>query len=95
METQEITSESIPKQKPDYRLEQMDNELLLYHLQETRILYCNPTASLIWQLCDGQRNVGELTALLCEAYPEAAQDIPEDVQTSIGELVKAGCLEFL
>jgi hypothetical protein len=56
-----------PKQKPDYRLEVLDNELLLYHLNETKILYCNQTASLIWQLCDGQHTVADITMLISDA----------------------------
>ena len=57
-----MTSVNKPRRKPDYRLEAIDNELLLYHPAETKILYCNETASLIWQLCDGQRTLQEITS---------------------------------
>ena len=70
---------SKPKQKPGYRLEMLDNEFLLYHLSETTILYCNQTASLIWQLCDGRHTVKEIRILLSEAYPESAETVVADV----------------
>ena len=63
---------SRPKVNPDYRLETLDNEQLLYDPEQTRVLACNETASLIWRLCDGQRTVDEIAALLADAFPEAA-----------------------
>jgi hypothetical protein len=82
-----ITGTSKPKREPDYRLEMIDGELLLYHLNETKILYCNQTASLIWRLCDGQKTVGEIASLLQEAYPEAAEAIAADVQATLGQFL--------
>ena len=32
----------------------------------------NPEASLVWRLCDGKRNLGEIEVLLSEAYPDAS-----------------------
>ena len=36
-----------PKKKQDFRLEEVDNELLLYHPVRTTALYLNDTAALI------------------------------------------------
>lgn len=57
----------------------MDEELLLFQPAEGRVLYCNQTAGLVWRLCDGERTVGEIVALLAEAYPEAGDALPADV----------------
>jgi hypothetical protein len=81
-----------PKQKPDYNLEMIDGELLLYHLSETKILYFNETASLIWQLCDGQQSVGEIITLLSGAYPEAAETIAADVEDTLQQFLTADCI---
>ncbi|MFM8322925.1 MAG: pyrroloquinoline quinone biosynthesis peptide chaperone PqqD [Chloroflexota bacterium] len=83
-----------PARKADYRLEQLDDELLLYHPNETRILYLNPTASLIWGLCDGERSVAQIIAVLEEAYPEAQDAIAGDVQDSLAHLLEQGCIEL-
>jgi hypothetical protein len=58
------------------------------------ILYCNPTASLIWQLCDGQHTTQEIVALLSAAYPEASQAIPTDVESVLQQLQQAGAIEL-
>ncbi len=84
-----------PKQKPDYHLEMLDGELLLYHLDETKILYCNQTASLIWYLCDGRQTIGEMIDILGEAYPDAAETMASDVEETIQQFLAAGCIELL
>ncbi|MBN1220170.1 MAG: PqqD family protein [Anaerolineae bacterium] len=83
-----------PRPKPDYRLELMDGELLLYHPGQTKIFYCNPTASLIWHLCDGQRTVKEITALLRQAFPAAASAIAADVEATLQQFAAHGAIEF-
>ncbi len=84
-----------PRRKPDYRLEVIDNELLLFHPAETKILYCNESASLIWQLCDGQRTPQEITALLAAAFPEETEAIVDDVQSTLRQFSQHGAIEFV
>jgi hypothetical protein len=84
-----------PCRKSGYRLEMIDNELLLFHPAQAQILYCSETASLIWQLCDGQRTLQEITALLVAAYPEAADTIAEDVAATLLQFSQHGAIEFV
>lgn len=84
-----------PRRKPDYCLEMMEGELLLYHPVRTRILYCNETASLVWQLCDGGRSVAEITALLTAVFPEAAETVPEDVAAVLQTFLEHGVIEYV
>jgi hypothetical protein len=84
-----------PRRKTDYHLELIDDELLLYHPGRTKILYCNQTASLVWNLCDGQRTVEEIAALLAESYPEAAATIPADVEATLGQFLEHGAIEWV
>jgi hypothetical protein len=90
-----MPSANKPRRKPDYRLEMIDNELLLFHPAETKILYCNETASLIWRLCDGERTSHEITALLAKAFPEAADTIADDVEATLRQFSQHGAIEFV
>jgi Coenzyme PQQ synthesis protein D (PqqD) len=83
-----------PKQKTDYRLETLDDEILLYHPSETKIMYLNPTASIIWGLCNGERTTQEIISLLQDAYPESAAEISADVETTLEQFIEHGCIEF-
>ena len=84
-----------PRRKPDYRLETIDNELLLFHPTQTKIMYCNETASLIWHLCDGQRTLLEIVDLLTAAFPEAAARIADDVKITLQQFAQHGAIEFV
>jgi Coenzyme PQQ synthesis protein D (PqqD) len=87
--------ESKPRRKTDYRLEVLDGEMVLYHPSETKILYFNQAASLIWLLCDGERTVAEVISLLSDSYPESAGEIAMDVQTTLQQFEEQGCIELV
>ena len=89
------SSANKPLRKPDYRLENMDNELLLFNPNTTNVLYMNESASVIWQLCDGQRTVPEIIDLLVNAYPEAAASIPADVHETIDLFMTNGAIQLV
>lgn len=75
-------------------MESIDGELLLFHPAQARMMYCNETASLIWQLCDGTRTVDEIVTLLSEAFPEAETQIAEDVRATLEQFVAHGAIGF-
>lgn len=84
-----------PKRKEDYRLEEVDGELLLYHPGSTKILYCNETASLIWKLCDGTRSGEEITKALRDVFPEAADSIAGDVEETLKRFLEHDALDLV
>lgn len=84
----------VPRPKSDYRLEQMDDELLLYHPGETKTVYLNQTASLVWQLCDGERSAGDITRLLQDSFPESSDQIAADVRAALAEFERHGAIEY-
>jgi hypothetical protein len=83
----------IPTPVEGFHLETLDGEIILLHPTRSLIIYCNPTAALIWQLCDGVRSVDEITGLLCDAYPESQDDIRRDVPEASQILVERGALK--
>jgi pyrroloquinoline quinone biosynthesis protein D len=88
-----MTSASIPRQVSGFALQQMGDDVLLYHAGLTRTVHLNDTAALIWQLCDGQRQVDAIVAVLEDAYPEAATEVREDVLAALGQLQRDGVIE--
>ena len=88
-----MSRQTTPRRKPDYRLEQIDDELLLYHPGQTQILYCNQTASLIWHLCDGRLTTQEIIDLLGAAFPDAHQTIATDVAATLQQFQQYGAIE--
>jgi hypothetical protein len=88
-----IDTNAKPRQQRGFRLETLESELLLYDPGQTKTIYLNPTASLIWQMCDGKHTVDEIIALLQESYPDAAEGIPRDVAAALDQFSEHGAIE--
>lgn len=74
--------------------ELVDNEVLLYHPRHTSAVYLNPTAALVWGLCDGNRTVADIIALLETSYPDAELSIADGVDAALAGLEKDGMIDF-
>ena len=90
-----MTTMNKPLRNPEYRLEKMDNELLLFNPQNLLVLYLNESASIVWQLCDGQRTNQQIAELIADAYPEATASILEDVQETIKLFTDKGAVTLI
>ena len=88
-----MNSKAIPHPNTEFSLEEIDDELLLYHPAKTRAVYLNATAALVWQLCDSKRSVSDIVTLLQENYPES-EDIRTDVENTLQELSDNGAVEI-
>lgn len=87
-----MSAEEVPVPSSEFTLEQLDNELLLYHPAKTLTVYMNETATLVWQLCDGKRTVSEIVQRLQEAYPESADEMQNDVEQTLSVFVEHGAI---
>ncbi len=90
-----MTTETRPRQAPDFKLEKMDDDLLLFHPAQNKIFYCNETAALIWQLCNGERTPAEIGALITAAYPEAAEAIEQQLASTLSQFHEQGAIEYV
>lgn len=88
-----MNSEAIPRANTEFSLEEIDDELLLYHPAKTKAVYLNETAALVWQLCDSKRSVAEIVSLLQENYPES-ETIQSDVEQTLQQLADNGAIEL-
>ncbi len=78
-----MDANSVPLPDKEFTLEELDNELLLYHPAKTTTVYMNQTASIIWRLCDGERTVNEIISLIKDSYPEAGSGVEQDVEATL------------
>ncbi len=85
---------SIPRHADSYRLEDFGDEVVLYNLETTRVVYLNDSASLIWRLCDGQRSIADLKSLLRETYPQMTARIEHDVRAALRQFRECGAIEL-
>jgi len=76
----------------DVATEIVDDEVLLYHPQNARVIYLNPTAAVVWGLCDGTRSMRSIIELISESYPDAGTSLSEEVLATLNQLQKSGVL---
>jgi hypothetical protein len=81
-----------PRPAPEYQAEILEGELVVFHPSSNKVLHSNPSAAVIWKLCDGRRSIAEITRILCEAFPESAEQIKKDVPEAIQLFVDNGVM---
>ena len=84
----------IPKINPEFKVENFDNEILLYNSSDTKAVYLNETAYLLWEICKNKKTVGDIIQLLEEEYPDQKDYIRKDVLTAMQTLVDSGAVTF-
>jgi hypothetical protein len=84
--------DDVPVPAADIATEIVEGEVLLYHPGQTRAIYLNPSAAVIWGLCDGRRSVREIVRVVGESYPDAGAELAQDVSTVVRQLRESGVL---
>jgi hypothetical protein len=91
-DSQDAAMDMVPAQAADVKVEAIEGELLLYHPRHTKAIYLNPSAAVIWSLCDGQRRIGDIIRLIGESYPESKDHLAEEVLATVTHLRDSGVL---
>lgn len=68
-------------------------EMMLMHDGRQVIHTLNASAWAIWDLCDGEHSVGEITRILAADVERAAAELEGDVRGTIARLGSLGLLE--
>jgi hypothetical protein len=84
--------DQVPVPVDDVKMEAIEGELLLYHPRDARAICLNPSAAVNWNLCDGRRRIGEIIQLIEESYPEAKENLAEEVFATLAQLRENGVL---
>ena len=79
-----------PLKSADYFVQEVSGEYQLVREKDMQGIFINHQAIVILELCDGTRTVTKIKNLLKEAYPDAAEDIPSDVDDSLNLLLGHG-----
>jgi len=91
-ESQNAMLDMVPVPVADVKVETIEGELLLYHPLQTKAIYLNPSAAVIWSLCDGRRRISEIIALIGDSYPESKEHLAEEVFATVAQLRDSGVL---
>ena len=71
-----------------------DGEWLVYSAARDEATALNQTATEIWVLCDGTRDIGAITRVLADRYGVAPSLLVDDVARTVRALHEKGLVEF-
>jgi hypothetical protein len=82
-----------PVRKPGITARNIGGETLLYSAEEEAIHVINPTAELIWELCDGEHTVASIEQAIRASYsvPDG-HDVSGDIRRTLGIFAAKGLL---
>jgi hypothetical protein len=68
-------------------------EMLLYSSKSETAYSLNPSARAIWELCDGQRTLVDISQELSRTFDRSPEELLPDVQTAVVQMEQLGLLE--
>ena len=82
----EIKLDDKPIRNESCHMEELDDEVLLYNPTNNKTLYINKSASVIWQLCNGDQTVDEIINMIQDAYPSDDEGLRQDILDTLNSL---------
>ncbi len=88
-----VSVDYVPRKKADILELDMGDGFIIYNHDSSLVHHLNPSASLIWQLCDGEATVAELAQDIADEYNLDPERMRQEVAGLVGELDTLGLLE--
>jgi PqqD family protein of HPr-rel-A system len=82
-----------PRARADLAVEELEGELLVYDEETSDFHHLNPTASIVFSLCDGTTTVKEMAADIAAAFGEQPQEVERQVRALIRDLRRVRLLD--
>lgn len=84
---------SNPKRRDDILTQDSGDEVMLYDPNADEMHILNPTAQLIWDLCDGTHSTEQITAEVTTKFTVAAEaNVAGDVSQTLSEFASKNLL---
>jgi len=84
-----------PKRRSDLSYRTIEGETLILNRKEGHLHQLNPTASFIWDCCDGKSDIAEIIDRLAGAYEVNSSTARKDVEEVLSNLRSSNLLEGL
>lgn len=82
-----------PKAREDLTVVELDGEAVIFDENQGSLHHLNPTASIVFSLCDGTCSVPELARDIAEAFGAPLEDVEPHALSVVADFEAAGLLE--
>ena len=89
-----LSSTVIPIRTVNWSVEIVDEAIHVTHLRTNKSHVLNPIAYFIWERCDGNHVIGDISSKLQEIYPESGDEVSSAVTSSITDLFNRELVSF-
>jgi len=90
-----LAGEPRPKRRSYLNYRTIEGETVILNRKEGRLHQLNPTASFIWDCCDGNSNLAEIVDRLAGTYEVDSSTARKDVEEVLSNLRSSNLLEGL
>lgn len=88
-----VPDDYVPIKKAEILELDMGDGFIVYNHESNLVHHLNPSASIMWQLCDGDATVKDLAQEIAEEYELEIDRVRYEVAGLIGELDTLGLVE--
>jgi PqqD family protein of HPr-rel-A system len=81
-----------PRTRPDLTVVELDGEAVIYDEDTGNLHHLNPTATIVFGLCDGTSTMREMSVDIAEAFGVPVEEVEPQVRRLIRQFRKADLL---
>lgn len=82
-----------PQTRQDLAVVVLDGEAVVYDEDSGGLHHLNPTATIVFQLCDGTATVREMSSEISEVFGIPVDDVEREVRALLRGLRKSGLMD--
>jgi PqqD family protein of HPr-rel-A system len=82
-----------PKVRDDLTVVELDGEAVIYDEATTELHHLNPTATIVFRLCDGTCTMREMSVDIADAFGVPADEVEPQVRSLIRTFRGSGLLQ--
>jgi PqqD family protein of HPr-rel-A system len=87
-----LTAPIKPKVRDDIAAAELDGEAVLYDERTGELHHLNPTATIIFSMCDGTSTIREMSGEISGAFGMASDEVERQVRVLLRQFRKGGLL---
>jgi len=84
-----------PKVRDGLTIVELDGEAVVYDEETAELHQLNPTATIVFGLCDGTTTMGEMSADIAAAFGVPIEQVGPQIQTLVRQLRRANLLSYV
>ena len=84
-----------PMARPDLLVVELDGEAVIYDEDSTDLHLLNPTATVVFGMCDGTSTMQEISAEIADVFDVPVDQVEPEVRTLVRRLRRAKLLAYV